>query len=82
MVTSSYGRGRVDGQPMGDAALPQRVPRRQETPADSSTSTDCYGNICSYFHVTEPHHSLTVTSDSIVDVNPPARWCTGPAPAG
>ncbi|GAB4930015.1 hypothetical protein MAHJHV35_46520 [Mycobacterium avium subsp. hominissuis] len=50
-------------------------------PAESSTSTDCYGNISSYFHVTEPPHSLTVTSDSIVDVNPPAPglYTTGPA---
>jgi transglutaminase-like putative cysteine protease len=49
--------------------------------ADSSTSTDSYGNISSYFHVTEPHRTLTVTSDSIVDVfSPvPGLYTSGPA---
>jgi transglutaminase-like putative cysteine protease len=50
-------------------------------PGDSSTSLDGYGNISSYFHVTEPHNVLTVTSDSIVDVYPPppGRYASGPA---
>jgi transglutaminase-like putative cysteine protease len=39
--------------------------------ADSSTSRDVYGNISSYFHVTERHRTLSVTSHSIVDVDPP-----------
>ncbi|WP_201368431.1 transglutaminase domain-containing protein, partial [Mycobacterium intracellulare] len=44
----------------------------EPAPADSSTSTDTYGNISSYFHVTEPHSILKVVSDSVVDVYPPA----------
>lgn len=50
-------------------------------PADSSTSRDTYGNISSYFHVTEPHRALTIVSDSIVDVAPQATgiYTTGPA---
>ncbi|MBZ4119971.1 transglutaminase N-terminal domain-containing protein, partial [Escherichia fergusonii] len=50
-------------------------------PADSSTSRDTYGNISSYFHVTEPHRALTIVSDSIVDVAPQASgiYSTGPA---
>lgn len=40
-------------------------------PADRSTSRDVYGNISSYFHVTERHHALTVTSNSVVEVDPP-----------
>lgn len=81
VVTSSYGRGFLTPRD----SLRQRCVAHRLTidpaPADSSTSTDCYGNISSYFHVTEPHHSLTVTSDSIVDVNPPAPglYTTGPA---
>jgi transglutaminase-like putative cysteine protease len=80
-VTSSYGRGFL---------TPRDLPRQRcvahrliidPAPSDSSTSQDDYGNISSYFHVTEPHRTLTVTSDSIVDVYPPApgRYTTGPA---
>jgi transglutaminase-like putative cysteine protease len=39
--------------------------------ADSSTSRDVYGNISSYFHVTERHHTLTIISKSVVEVDPP-----------
>jgi transglutaminase-like putative cysteine protease len=55
--------------------------RISPTPADSSTSPDTYGNISSYFHVTEPHQTLTITSESIVEVypSPPERWGAGPA---
>jgi transglutaminase-like putative cysteine protease len=81
IVTSSYGRGFL---------TPRDSPRQRcvahqliidPAPSDSSTSRDEYGNISSYFHVTEPHHTLTVTSDSIVDVYPPApgRYTSGPA---
>ena len=71
-MTSSYGRGFLTPRD----SLRQRCVAHQLTidpaPADSSTSLDSYGNISSYFHVTEPHRILTVTSDSIVDVYPRA----------
>ena len=38
--------------------------------ADSSTSRDAYGNLSSYFHVTERHQTLTITSNSVVEVDP------------
>ena len=81
VVTSSYGRG----------FLTPRDSQRQHciaheliidpAPTDSSTSVDVYGNVSSYFHVTEPHSALTVTSDSIIDVFPPpsGRYSSGPA---
>lgn len=81
VVTSSYGRGFLTPRDL----LRQRcVAHRLDidpTPSDSSTSVDGYGNIGSYFHVTEPHSSLTVISDSIVDVYPapPERYSSGPA---
>lgn len=71
VVTSSYGRGFL---------TPRDSPRQrcvahqliiEPAPGDSSTSVDSYGNTSSYFHVTEPHRVLKVTSDSIVDVYPP-----------
>ena len=71
IVTSSYGRGFLTPR---DSLRQRCVAHRliiEPAPADSSTSADSYGNISSYFHVTEPHRTLKMTSDSIVDVYPP-----------
>ncbi|HYB82535.1 MAG TPA: transglutaminase family protein, partial [Mycobacterium sp.] len=81
VVTSSYGRGFLTPRDL----LRQRCVAHQlniePAPTDSSTSRDVYGNISSYFHVTQPHRTLTITSDSIVDVYPPppGRYASGPA---
>jgi transglutaminase-like putative cysteine protease len=80
-VTSSYGRGFLTPRDL----LRQRCVAHRlhidPAPGDSSTSLDGYGNISSYYHVTEPHNVLTVISDSIVDVYPPppGRYASGPA---
>jgi transglutaminase-like putative cysteine protease len=81
VVTSSYGRGFLTPR---DSLRQRCIAHRLDidpAPADSSTSEDSYGNISSYFHVTEPHSALTITSDSIVDVYPPPpeRYSGGPA---
>nr|WP_155766633.1 transglutaminase family protein [Mycobacterium colombiense] len=81
VVTSSYGRGFLTPR---DSLRQRCVAHRliiDPAPADSSTSEDSYGNISSYFHVTEPHRVLKVTSDSIVDVYPPGPdpYSDGPA---
>jgi len=81
VVTSSYGRGFLTPRDL----LRQRCVAHQlniePAPTDSSPSRDVYGNISSYFHVTQPHRTLTITSDSIVDVYPPppGRYASGPA---
>jgi transglutaminase-like putative cysteine protease len=80
-VTSSYGRGFLTPR---DSQRQRCVAHRLDidpVPSDSSTSIDAYGNISSYFHLTEPHRALTITSDSIVDVYPapPERYSSGPA---
>ena len=80
-MTSSYGRGFLTPR---DSVRQRCVAHRLTilpAPADSSTSRDGYGNISSYFHVTEPHSTLAITSDSIVDVNPPypGLYTSGPA---
>ena len=71
VVTSSYGRGFL---------IPRDAPRQrclsheliiEPEAADSSTSRDAYGNISSYFHVTERHNTLSITSKSVVEVDPP-----------
>jgi transglutaminase-like putative cysteine protease len=81
VVTSSYGRGFLTPR---DSRRQRCIAHRLDidpAPADSSTSRDGYGNISSYFHVTQPHRTLTITSDSIVDVYPPAPglFTSGPA---
>lgn len=81
VVTSSYGRGFLTPP---DLVRQRRHDHRltlDPAPADSSTSVDCYGNISSYFHVTVPHQALTITSESIVDVTPPAPELYGAGPA-
>jgi transglutaminase-like putative cysteine protease len=81
VVTSSYGRGFLTPRDLVRQRCLFHELRIAPTPADSSTSRDTYGNTSSYFHVTEPHRTLTVTSDSIVEVypSPPERWGAGPA---
>ncbi len=71
VVTSSYGR----------AHLVPRTSARQRClrfdldidplPADRSTSRDGFGNISSYFHVTQKHRVLCVLGTSVVEVDPP-----------
>jgi len=81
VVTSSYGRGFLTPR---DSPRQRCVAHRlhiEPAPGDVSTSQDGYGNTSSYFHVTEPHRTLTVTSDSVVDVYPPAPTLYGSGPA-
>lgn len=72
VVTSSYGRGHLTPRDItGQRCLAYEL-EIEPIPADRSTSLDVYGNISSYFHVTEHHQELTVTSRSVVEVDPPA----------
>ena len=62
VVTSSYGRGFLTPR---DSARQRCLSHElviEPEAADSSTSRDGYGNISSYFHVTERHHTLSITS--------------------
>ncbi|EKF23948.1 transglutaminase-like superfamily protein [Mycolicibacterium hassiacum DSM 44199] len=83
VVTSSYGHGFLTPR---DSAR-QRCLRHElviePAASDRSTSRDVYGNTSSFFHVTEPHRTLSVTSASVVEVDPPPaeRYTGGPAAA-
>jgi transglutaminase-like putative cysteine protease len=71
VVTSSYGRGFLTPR---DSARQRCLSHElviEPEAADVSTSRDVYGNISSYFHVTERHHTLSITSNSAVEVDPP-----------
>jgi transglutaminase-like putative cysteine protease len=71
VVTSSYGRGfLIPRDSASQRCLSHELIIEPEA-ADSSTSRDVYGNISTYFHVTERHRTLTITSNSVVEVDPP-----------
>lgn len=84
VVTSSYGRGHLTPRDTAWQRCLASDLHIDPVPADRSTSLDVYGNISSYFHVTEHHQALTVTSRSIVEVDPPpaelyqAGWAVSP----
>jgi transglutaminase-like putative cysteine protease len=70
VVTSSYGRGFLTPR---DSARQRCLSHEliiEPEAADSSTSRDVYGNISAYFHVTEHHNMLSITSKSVVEVDP------------
>lgn len=70
VVTSSYGRGYLTPRDTARQHCLAHSLRIDPEPTDSSTSRDAYGNVSSYFHVTERHRRLSVTSESIVEVDP------------
>ncbi|MGI9125065.1 MAG: transglutaminase family protein [Mycobacterium sp.] len=72
VVTNSYGRGHLTPR---DTDRQRRLAFSLDIepgPADRSVSRDAYGNLSSYFHITERHHTLSVQGTSVVDVDPPA----------
>lgn len=71
VVTSSYGRGFLTPRNSARQRCRSHELLIEPEPADSSTSRDGYGNISSYFHVTERHDTLSITSRSVVEVDPP-----------
>ncbi len=71
VVTSSYGRGFLTPRDSARQRCLSHELMIEPEAADSSTSRDAYGNISSYFHVTERHQTLSITSSSVVEVDPP-----------
>src|SRR6476659_370215 len=70
-VTSSYGRGFLTPRDLDWQRCLSHELVLEPDAADRSTSRDAYGNISSYFHVTERHNTLSITSKSVVEVDPP-----------
>lgn len=71
-VTSSYGRGFLTPRDLPWQRCLSHELLIDPEAADSSTSRDAYGNLSSYFHVTERHRTLSITSHSVVEVDRPA----------
>lgn len=83
VVTSSYGRGFLTPRDSTHQRCLSHELLIEPAAADMSTSRDTYGNISSYFHVTEHHTMLSITSRSVVEVDPPPaeRYESGSAKA-
>jgi transglutaminase-like putative cysteine protease len=81
VVTSSYGRGFLTPRDLARQRCLHHELHIDPEPADRSTSPDGYGNISTYFHITTAHSALSVTSASVVEVDPvpPHEYSTGPA---
>ena len=80
VVTNSYGRGHLTPRDTTRQRCLSFDLSIDPEPADRSSSRDAYGNVSSYFQVTEPHRALTVVGNSVVEVDPPpADWYTSGA---
>ena len=77
VVTSSYGRGFLTPRDSARQRCLTHDVLIDPEAADSSTSRDAYGNLSSYFHVTRRHRTLSVTSRSVVEVDPPSDTVHG-----
>jgi transglutaminase-like putative cysteine protease len=70
-VSASYGRGYLRPRELPWQHLDQHTLVIEPAPSDAADSTDVYGNVDSYFHVTTSHTELTVTGVSVVQVHRP-----------
>jgi transglutaminase-like putative cysteine protease len=77
VVTSSYGRGFLTPRDLARQRCLSHELAVDPAPADLSTSADAYGNTSTYFHVTEPHRRLSLTSRSVVEVDAPPEQLYG-----
>ncbi|NEW59434.1 transglutaminase family protein [Nocardia cyriacigeorgica] len=70
-VTSSYGRAFLTPRNGAGQRLLDHDIHIDPVPSDRSVGADVYGNISSYFHVTDEHRTLEITGESTVEVDPP-----------
>ncbi len=70
-VSASYGRGHLRPRDLPWQSCQEHSLVVEPAPSDAAESTDVYGNVHHYFHVTTSHTELTVTGVSVVDVRRP-----------
>ena len=69
-VSSSFGLAHCRPRELPWQHVASRTVSIDPLPSDITDDTDCYGNVVSYFHVTEPHMRLTIDALSDVTVVP------------
>lgn len=70
VVTSSYGRGFLTPRDTPWQRCLSHDLDIDPEPSDRSVSRDGYGNVSTYFHITDRHRRLRVTGTSVVEVDP------------
>ena len=70
-VSASYGRGYLRPRELPWQDCQEYTLVIDPAPSDAAESTDVYGNVDSYFHVTSAHTDLVVTGVSVVQVRRP-----------
>jgi transglutaminase-like putative cysteine protease len=70
-VSGSYGQARLQPRDLPHQTCRSSSVYVDPEPEDLRDHTDHFGNVTTYFHVARPHTRLTVTSTSLVDVEPP-----------
>jgi len=70
-VSSSFGLAHLRPRELPWQHVASRGVSIDPAPGDISHDVDRYGNVVSYFHVTEPHTRLTIDALSDVTVEPP-----------
>jgi transglutaminase-like putative cysteine protease len=70
-VSASYGRGHLRPRELPWQECETYTLDIDPSATDAAESTDVYGNVHSYFHVTTAHTELVVTSRSVVRVRRP-----------
>ncbi len=66
-VTGSFGIAHCRPRELPWQQVASREISIDPAPSDLTDDTDYYGNVVSYFHVTEPHMRLTIDAVSEVD---------------
>ena len=70
-VSASYGRGYLRPRELPWQDCQEYSLNISPAPSDAAESTDVYGNVDSYFHVTSSHTELVVVGVSVVQVRRP-----------
>ena len=69
-VSSSFGIAHCRPRELPWQKVESRAMSIDPVPGDTTDDLDCYGNVVSYFHVSEPHTRLTIDAVSEVTVVP------------
>jgi transglutaminase-like putative cysteine protease len=69
-VSSSFGLAHLRPRELPWQQVAERMVSIDPVPGDITDDVDCYGNVVSYFHVSEPHVRLTIDASSEVSVVP------------
>jgi transglutaminase-like putative cysteine protease len=80
-VTGSYSEAHLVPRTLAHQTCLESGMAIDPTPSDRSDHVDFFGNVTTFFSVDTPHTTLTVLSNSVVEVHPPPEIPAGAGPA-